>query len=89
MAMSTASGGNGFGIPDFFSQQASSNVQQQQLLTDDIFSLATPPGQTSTNSFFPATTATTNANAFAAFPTNAFQPSPFQNVLDTNVPTSK
>jgi hypothetical protein len=80
----TSASGNGFGGTDFFSPQpssSSSNGQHttvQQLLTDDLFSLATPPSQTSTNTFF-----NNNQNAFPAFQ----QPQqPFQTVLDTSVP---
>jgi len=100
----TASSGNGFGIPDFFSSQppapattpSSSNGQygvvppaahQQPSFTDDIFSLATPPSQTASNSFFnqsaPLTSNTNPSATSAAF--SPFQPSPFANVLDTSV----
>jgi hypothetical protein len=77
-----AASGNGFGGTDFFSQQPSSSNGQHttsQLLTDDLFSLATPPSQISTNTFF-----NTNQNTFPAF-----QQQPFQNALDTTVPKSK
>ncbi len=83
----TTTSGNGFGGTDFFSQQPSSNgqyttsnttVQSQQLLTDDLFSLATPPSQAATNTFF------NNQNSFPAF-----QQQSFHNVLDTSVPRSK
>ncbi|CAF0866454.1 unnamed protein product [Adineta ricciae] len=53
--------------------------QQQQLLTDDLFSLATPPTQTATNTFF-----NNNSNTFPAFQQPPQQP--FQTVLDTSVP---
>jgi len=61
--------GNGYGETDFFSQKPPANGQQQQLLTDDLFSLAAPSTQT-------------NTNAFPAFP-NAFETSaPKQNFFD-------
>ncbi|CAF1145829.1 unnamed protein product [Adineta ricciae] len=94
-APTTTSSGNGFGDTNFFSQHqptsSSSNGQypslpsantvnqQQQLLTDDLFSLATPPTQSATNTFF-----NNNPTTFPAFQQPPQQP--FQTALDTSVP---